>query len=337
MRHGLGPFRKVLGADLRAADGSAPVRPLVGLAAQLALGLAAAGCSLLLRSILTPAVGDNEPFLPLFPLLLFATLVGGAWAGGACLILGLIGGWYLFMGQPDSFVLAPHELGGLIGTLVGGGVIIVLCVELRRLLARARTAAAHERTVAREFAHRMRNTLTLVLALGRRSYRPDRPLDEARQEFEAGLMALAAAHEALLDARGDGAQLAEVAARTLTPFGYASGDPRFAVGGPAVQLGPEAATALALALHELATNATKYGALSAPGGRVELRWRLDGLERRELRLAWRETGGPAVAPPRRRGLGSRLIEENLATALGGTATLDFKPEGLRVELAARLH
>jgi two-component sensor histidine kinase len=149
-------------------------------------------------------------------------------------------------------------------------------------------------------------------------------------------VALSAAHQALLDVRGDGAGLAEIAARTLAPFGYTRGDARFAIGGPGVRLGPEAATALALALHELATNATKYGALSAPRGRIAFHWRLDGPDRRELRLTWRETGGPAVAAPQRRGLGSRLIEENLATALGGTATLDFTPDGLRAEIAGRL-
>jgi two-component sensor histidine kinase len=337
MRHALrASLRRVLGVagGIDSATAEAP-RP-VGLGVRLALGLAGAACSLLLRSVLTPALGESEPFLPLFPLILLSTLLGGAWAGGACLIAGLVGAWYLFMGQPYSFRFAPYELGGLIGALVAGGVIVALCLELRRLLARARTAAEQERIVAREFAHRMRNTLTLVLALSRRSFAPERPLEAARADFEARVAALSAAHGALLDARGDGAELEQIAARTLAVFGYAPGDARFTVDGPAVRLGPDAATALALALHELCTNATKYGSLSTPGGRVELRWRLDGDDARELRLDWQESGGPAVSAPGRRGLGSRLIEQNLARTLGGTAILEFTPDGVRAQIAARL-
>jgi two-component sensor histidine kinase len=336
MRNGVRAFfYKALGAresGHRASAAREPVQRWV----RLALGLVAAAGSLLFRYALVPVLGDSEPFVPLFPLLLFATLIGGAWAGGACLIGGLIGAWYLFMGPPDSFELAPHELGGLISALLGGGVMVVLCVALRRLIAETTAAAEYERVVAREFAHRMRNTLTLVLAISRRTFTPDRPIEAARHDFEARVIALSAAHAALLDARGEDAQLQEIVTRTLAPFGYAPGDARFAIGGPAVHLAPRAATALALALHELSTNATKYGALSAPGGRVELRWRLAGLDRRDLRLSWRESGGPPVSQPERRGFGASMIESNLAQALGGTAMLDFAPEGVRAEIAARL-
>jgi len=286
---------------------------------RLLLGLLAAACSLLARLALVPVLGDEEPLLPLFPLILISALAGGAWSGGACLIAGLIGAWYLFMGRPYSFELAPHEFAGLVGALIAGAVVIALCVALRRLIAEARTAAEQERTVAREFAHRMRNTLTLVLALSRRTFTPDRPLAEARREFEARVAALAAAHAALLDARGDGAELGDLAARTLAPFDHAPGDARFVLAGPAVRLAPQIATALALALHELATNAVKYGALSTPAGRVELRWRLTGGGGREMHLSWRETGGPPVEKPRRRGLGSSLIERNLSQTLGAAA------------------
>jgi two-component sensor histidine kinase len=310
--------------------------PGAGRGVRLAFGLGAAACSLLLRYLFVPLLGDAEPFLPLFPLVVITALAGGGWAGGACLVAGLVGAWYLFMGRPYSFELAPHEFAGLVGAFLAGGVILILCLELRRLLADARTVAEHERIVAREFAHRMRNTLTLVLALSRRTFTEGRSLDAARRDFEDRVMALSAAHAALLDARGEDAGLQEIVTRTLAPFGYAPGDARFAVGGPAVRLPPKAATALALALHELATNATKYGALSTPAGQVELRWRLEGRNRRELRLTWREAGGPPVAPPQRRGLGSSLIEQNLARTLGGAARLEFAPDGVRAEIAARL-
>jgi two-component sensor histidine kinase len=190
--------------------------------------------------------------------------------------------------------------------------------------------------IAREFEHRMRNTLTLVLGLSRRTFREGHPLEDAHSEFEDRMTALSQAQAALLDSSGEGADLQEIVRRCLAPFGYAPGESRFGVSGPSVTLGPEAATAMALALHELSTNASKYGALSTSHGKVRVEWRLDGADHRDLRLTWCEFGGPAVSAPARRGLGSRLIEENLASALGGSANLEFAPGGVRAEIAARL-
>jgi two-component sensor histidine kinase len=300
------------------------------------VGVLAGVISLWLRFALLPELGVNEPFLPLFPLILFSAVIAGFWAGATCLAIGVIGGWYLFLGPPHSFVLAPYELGGLVGTSVAGLIILLMCGALIRLVAQANAAAAHERTISREFEHRIRNTLTLVLAIGRRTFTEGRPLEDARGEFEARLQALSEAHAALLDASGDNAELREIVVRILTPFGYAPGDGRFVIEGPAVMLGPDAATAVALALHELSTNAVKYGALSAPTGKVAVRWRLDGAPGQDLRLSWQESGGPEVVAPSRRGFGSQLIERNLSQALDGTAELEFAPEGLRAEIAARL-
>jgi two-component sensor histidine kinase len=283
-----------------------------------------------------PVLGVDEPFLPLFPLIVLSTLTGGAWAGAACLVVDVVGAWYLFMGSPNSFVLAPHELGGLVGALLAGLIILLMCRALVRLLARATAAAEHQQVIAREFEHRMRNTLTLVLAISRRTFSPDRPLDDARREFEARLQALSEAHAALLAAGGEGAELKAVAEQILAPFGYAAGEHRLTIEGPDLRVGPAAATAIALALHELSTNAVKYGALSAPAGKVIVGWRVIEGDPPEVRLTWRESGGPLVVTPRKRGFGSQLIERNLAQALGGTAKLQFAPDGVRAEIVARL-
>jgi two-component sensor histidine kinase len=104
---------------------------------------------------------------------------------------------------------------------------------------------------------------------------------------------------------------------------------RFAAAGPHVRLVPNAAVTLNMAFHELATNATKYGALSTPHGRVDIAWRAEG---EAVALDWRETGGPAVAPPRRRGFGTRLIERGLAHELGSEARLSFLTEGLHCHM-----
>ena len=127
----------------------------------------------------------------------------------------------------------------------------------------------------------------------------------------------------------EGAGLREVARRALLPFAEGG---RVLAEGPQVRLGPRATLALSMALHELATNAAKHGALSAPGGRVRLGW---SLEPPGLRLLWQESGGPPVAAPRRRGFGTRLIERGLGGELGGRAAIEFRPEGVvcRIEAA----
>ena len=99
--------------------------------------------------------------------------------------------------------------------------------------------------------------------------------------------------------------------------------------GPEVQLAPKQALSLALSIHELATNATKYGALSVPGGTIDVSWDYRTSEEgRKLGFEWRERGGPSVTPPTRRGFGSRLIEATLSADFGGTAKIDYRPDGL---------
>ena len=115
------------------------------------------------------------------------------------------------------------------------------------------------------------------------------------------------------------------------------GDDRFDVNGPDVWVSPQFALALAMALHELGTNAVKYGALSNGSGRVEVVWSALGRgSGRRLVLGWRESGGPPVKAPERRGFGSRLIERSLASDLGGEARMDFAPTGLVCTIEARL-
>jgi two-component sensor histidine kinase len=156
----------------------------------------------------------------------------------------------------------------------------------------------------------------------------DRTLVEARDALAKRLRALASAHTLLTASEWRGASLRALAAAELAPYrGRADAK------GRDVALGSRAAQSLALILHELATNAAKHGALSAPEGRVELAWTVDGSM---LRLAWRETGGPEVRPPAQRGFGSLLVEEAAAHDLGGAARLEFRREGLTYELEVPL-
>ncbi|MBV8687453.1 MAG: PAS domain-containing protein [Alphaproteobacteria bacterium] len=194
-----------------------------------------------------------------------------------------------------------------------------------------KAAEVHQRLLINELNHRVKNTLATVQAIAFQTLKGDIPLAEARARFEARLMALSRAHNLLTEQNWGGAALRRL---VVDATEHLVGErARLDVEGEDVWLSPRAALALALAFHELATNAAKHGALSLEGGGIAVAWRTDGDR---LRLEWKESGGPAVAPPQRRGFGSRLIERGLAADLGGGAALHFEPDGLLCRIEASL-
>jgi two-component sensor histidine kinase len=195
-----------------------------------------------------------------------------------------------------------------------------------------RAAEERQTLLMRELDHRAKNALAVVQAALRLT-----PKDDAEAYARAvggRVNALARAHTLLAKGQWSGAELRDLAWGELAPFlgGAPAADgqpqPRAALDGPEVMLTPGAAQALSMALHELATNATKHGALSAPEGRVSMFWEVDegaGL----LRVLWTEAGGPPVAtPPSRRGFGSRVLEATLRDQLGGRLTREWRASGL---------
>ncbi|HEY5722110.1 MAG TPA: HWE histidine kinase domain-containing protein [Allosphingosinicella sp.] len=187
-----------------------------------------------------------------------------------------------------------------------------------------RRAEERQRLLVNELNHRVKNTLALVQGLALQSFKQGRDLDEARAAFQDRLAALAAAHDMLTRENWEGATLAQLAQEAVGH--HNAREERIMIEGPDLVLSPKAAVSLVMALHELGTNAAKYGALSAPSGRVTLGWRVADGER--LRLEWRERGGPAVTAPGQRGFGFRMIERALASDLAGSARIAFEPEGL---------
>ena len=195
-------------------------------------------------------------------------------------------------------------------------------------------AEERQRRLAGELDHRVRNVIALVQAVASQTARASGSLEGFAEAFEGRLGALARAHGLLTSTGWAGADLRGLVEGTLEP--YLGGAARAAVAGPAVALPPRQAVALAMVLHELATNAVKHGALSVPGGGVEVAWDVDrrgedGAPR--VRLAWREAGGPAVGAPARRGFGTALVEQSLAYDLDGTGGVRFEREGLVCELS----
>jgi PAS domain S-box-containing protein len=196
---------------------------------------------------------------------------------------------------------------------------------------------AEERRVMliNELNHRVKNTLASVQSIARQTLRSGRPPEQAMELFTARLVALSAAHNVLTRENWEGAELAEIAQEALAPF-TTRGDGRIHVRGPATRLSARAAVGLAMALHELATNATKYGALSGEAGEVELSWSVLGHEPPCLTLEWQERGGPPVVEPARSGFGSRLLTQGLPGELDGVTELEFAPEGVRCRITAPL-
>ena len=176
--------------------------------------------------------------------------------------------------------------------------------------------------LAREAEHRSKNLLTIVQAIVRIS-QGDTP-EALKRAIDGRIRALAHVHSLFVETRWLGADLKTIATNELAPY-FEKDEERVRMGGPQVLLEPDSAQAVAVTLHELSTNAAKYGALSASGGKIELQWvrDRDGL----LVLQWVETGGPAVQSPTRRGFGGRIIEE-MVRQRKGKIDYDWRPEGL---------
>ena len=179
-----------------------------------------------------------------------------------------------------------------------------------------------------ELNHRVKNTLATVQSLATQTARGTHSPEAFRQAFEGRLIALSQAHDQLTRRHWSSADLRAIATAATAPY-LSRGQERIAIIGDDVTVTPRMALTLAMVFHELTTNAVKYGSLSAPAGKVEVRWRVVPGPPPLLSIEWREHGGPAVAAPTRRGFGSRFIEGSVAAELQGTARLIFDAAGLR--------
>lgn len=194
----------------------------------------------------------------------------------------------------------------------------------------------HLRLMVDELNHRVKNTLAIVQSVTEQTLRGELVPQKVRDVLVSRLLALSRAHDVLTAEKWTGADLREIAALAAAPYQNDEGT-RLVVTGPSVFLRPSTAIALALSLHELATNAAKYGALSGSTGTVDIRWEIKPLDSGDrLLLSWRESGGPAVTQPSRRGFGSRLIERGLAAELDGSATISYPLEGVFCSIEAAL-
>jgi PAS domain S-box-containing protein len=193
-----------------------------------------------------------------------------------------------------------------------------------------------QRLLMNELNHRVKNTLAVVQGLAHQTFRGGASIEDARPIFEARLAALSATHDLLTRRSWEAAPLRQIVEASVLGTAGANAA-RVRIAGPDVSLAPQAAVSFALAVHELSTNAVKYGALSNDTGEVAVSWQVEAApEGRRLSFHWQERGGPQVAEPGRRGFGSRMIQDALARELGGEVVLDFPPEGLVCMIQAPL-
>jgi two-component sensor histidine kinase len=193
-----------------------------------------------------------------------------------------------------------------------------------------KAAEDHAQFLMHELSHRSKNLLAVIQSISRRTARTTTTMEEFESRFERRLQGLAASHDVLIRNSWQGALLADLLRQQLMPFMDIQSS-RVELTGPDIVVTAEATQAIGLAIHELATNAIKYGALSVPSGKVKISWAFDSeslLASRELLLKWVEQGGPRIVPPSRNGFGHLVIGEMIERSLNAKVTLEFVTHGL---------
>ena len=240
----------------------------------------------------------------------------------------------LFFGHSTPGIFSQRHEALLVGIAAQASVGIDnarLYENAQRELRERRASEEHRRLLTNELNHRVKNTLATVQSIVAQTLRNADAPKHIRPVLDARLAALSDAHDLLTRENWSQTSIRDVIAVALKPYGGDS--QRFKIDGPEIVTAPKTALALAMALHELVTNAAKYGALSTDEGHIQISWERPADR---LRFLWQEMGGPAVQTPQRRGFGSRMIERGLSAELDGKVELDFAPDGLRCVIDAPL-
>lgn len=196
--------------------------------------------------------------------------------------------------------------------------------------------SARQRVLIRELHHRVRNMLATIQGVMAVTSRSSGNIQEFTRSFSERLQSLARTHQLLTDDLLQSASLSHLLQQELKPFDDGASE-RFRLEGPPIDLPSSLAVPFGMAIHELTTNALKYGALSTPSGRINVDWSVEGLDgERELLLRWTERGGPTVKPPKRQGFGTILIDRVLGPQARAQTRVTFDPDGVIFEMQAPL-
>ena len=283
----------------------------------------------LLRMLLWGVLSEAVPFTIYSLAIIIAALVCGFWPGMMATVLSVLIGSYFFVPPTFSFALLSTKEAWTVAmfavvasinvALVSGLVAVLLRHEDRQLL------------LFRELQHRSQNLFAVIEAIASRTLIEGQTIANAKEVFAGRLNALARTHSMLANNAFLGAPLKEIVAQELTSF-----SDQVTVTGCDIAVNTRAAESFALIIHELATNAVKYGALSTRQGRVAIQCSIDGANGSgQLRFEWRESGGPPVSPPARKGFGSTILFE-VAKQFSQDVQAKFSPEGFTYQLRSLL-
>jgi two-component sensor histidine kinase len=302
---------------------------------RLLVSAAAILAMIFLRLAVEPIIGADISFTAFFPVVMLAVLSAGAFGGLATIVAGSFIALAFSAAAPHA-VFRPDAVSRLIVWLIASSAAASVAFSLRCAMsalksrgAQLQDAADRLELVVGELEHRGKNALSIVQALSREIASQSANVDEYERSLAAKMQALATSYAFLTRRQPSPILLGSLVAEALTVFRS-----RIEIdGGPVVWVEPDASIAFALVLHELATNAAKYGALSAREGKVIVAWTIE--ENTRLRLIWAERQGPRPVGQSYRGFGSRLIRNAFERLPGGSVNLDFQPPGLVCTLTIR--
>lgn len=312
------------------------------------LGLAIFAIAALARVALSKWLQGNTPFITFFIAVLLASLVAGPGPGLLVVAASVVAGWYFYLPGPGWLPISDATVAALASFTVLSLLIVAVVHILNRkveglLNERSRNEALLQDSALGEMQleqlnvelrHRLKNTFAVIAGLVSQSARYTRDIDQFAAALAGRLSAMGNAMDLVATRNFVGAPLSELVSETMKPL-VPPGTARFVMRGPDTIVPGDVASALALTLHELGTNAIKYGAWSNDRGRVTVTWTLTRLENddSQFELLWSERGGPPVAPPERKGLGTTLIDSGFPTA---QVERQFNEDGVHCRLVAVL-
>jgi two-component sensor histidine kinase len=289
----------------------------------LALAVALVVAAALTRHLLGLIDPETTVFALYFPAVLIATLIGGPSSGLVALVLGGLSAWWSFLPPNRAFFpITPDETINLLVYCAIAAIIIFAAEGHRRLLGKYYERENFNQLIIGELQHRLRNKLATVQAILGRGFRSN---NDFSNQIAGRLAAIGRADELILKSANKGVEIAEIFTNELQPYGNPS---QIRLTGGSLVLPPPLALPLTLIVHELSTNAAKYGALTNPSARIDVDWTVDGAQ---VQVSWTESGGPAVHAPNHKGFGSELFARALVP-FHGKVVSEFAPDGLKCKV-----